>query len=241
MQNLRVAIVGLALAVSVTAGGASCRPSPPTRPAPPSARRTGAAASFLVVPLGCARVAGREGGWPRQLVRERRGVRAEVLKSALGYPAAVGIDVSWLVIDESEAFVELTKRIHHLLQGGRGDGGPPGDEQCALYKETLGREAKVLSEYVRPGDVLVLHDPQVLGLARCVGSLGAIAICRCRNREPQGRRAWDFLLPCVGDTAAQTFTRRQYRRQPDLDAQLAGPSAESVDDDPEGTRSLATW
>ena len=143
---------------------------------------------------------------------------AEMLQSVLSYAAAADIDIRWLVIEGSEAFFEITKRIHHLLHGSRGDGGPLGREQRKLCEETLSGEEKALTRLVRPGDVVVLHDPQVIGLACCLARLGAVVIWSCHigadspNRET--RRAWDFLVPYVADTAAQSFTRQQYRWEP---------------------------
>jgi trehalose synthase len=140
---------------------------------------------------------------------------AEILQSVLSYLRGADIDVRWLVIDGSEAFFELTKRIHHLLHGSPGDDGPLDAEQRELYERTLRNEEKTLTTLVRPGDVVILHDPQVLGLAPCLATLGAPVIWSCHigadrpNRET--RRAWNFLAPYVAETNAQSFTRMQYR------------------------------
>jgi trehalose synthase len=140
---------------------------------------------------------------------------AEILQSVLSYPASAGIDVRWLVIEGSNAFFELTKGIHHLLHGRPGNGGPLGDEQRELYEQTLARDQPALADRIRPGDVVVLHDPQVLGLARCLTNVGACVIWSCHigadDANEHTRRAWDFLSPYVRETAVQTFTRAQYR------------------------------
>jgi trehalose synthase len=139
---------------------------------------------------------------------------AEMLQSVLSYPAGAGIDVRWLVIEGSEPFFELTKRIHHLLHGSSGDDGPLGEPERKLYEQVLGAEEQGLAERVRPGDVVVLHDPQVVGLARRLAKLGAVVIWSCHigadEANDETRRAWEFLLPYVAETAAQTFSRRQY-------------------------------
>jgi trehalose synthase len=140
---------------------------------------------------------------------------AEMLQSVLGYPAACEVEVRRLVIEGSKPFFELTKRLHHLLHGSPGDAGPLGEEQRRLYERTLDSEASTLTDLVRPGDVVVLHDPQVVGLAPCLASLGARVLWSCHigadNPNRETRRAWDFLLPYVTETAAQTFSRSQYR------------------------------
>jgi trehalose synthase len=140
---------------------------------------------------------------------------AEMLQSVLSYPSGADIDVRWLVIDGSEPFFALTKRLHHLLHGSDGDDGPLDDGERKLYEDTLRHEEEPLTSLVRRRDVVVLHDPQVLGLAPCLARLGAPVIwsCHigadCQNR--QTRRAWDFLSPYVADTEAQSFSRKQYR------------------------------
>jgi len=130
---------------------------------------------------------------------------SEMLQSVLSYPAAAGIRVRWIVIE----------RLHHLLHGSAGDGGQLGDEEHRLYERTIGPEERPLTTLVRAGDLVVLHDPQVLGLARCLSVRGATVIWSCHvgADEPnhETRRAWEFLLPYLTPTAAQTFTRAQYR------------------------------
>lgn len=140
---------------------------------------------------------------------------AEMLQSVLSYPASAGVDVRWLVIEGGEAFFELTKRLHHLLHGGPGDGGPLGDAQRRLYEKTLAIDQQPLTERVRPGDVVVLHDPQVLGLSSSLARAGARVVWSCHigadAANGHTRRAWEFLSPYLAGTDAQTFTRRQYR------------------------------
>ena len=140
---------------------------------------------------------------------------AEILQNMLSYPAGAGIDIPWLVIDGGDAFFEVTKRVHHLLHGSPGDGGPLADEQRRLYEETLLREARAVTRLVRSGDIVILHDPQVLGLAPSLAGLGARVIWSCHvgadRPNDETRRAWGFLAPYLTATAAQTFSRVQYR------------------------------
>src|SRR5947207_2170326 len=42
---------------------------------------------------------------------------AEMLSSLLGYPRAYHIDARWAVIEGTPAFFDVTKRLHHALQG----------------------------------------------------------------------------------------------------------------------------
>lgn len=49
-----------------------------------------------------------------------------MLRSILGYPCAFDLSLRWVVIEGSEAFFDVTKRLHQLLHGSPGDGGPLG-------------------------------------------------------------------------------------------------------------------
>lgn len=119
------------------------------------------------------------------------------------------------MIDGSEDFFEVTKRIHHFLHGEAGDGGALGEPERRTYEDTLADDAGQISRVVRPGEVVVLHDPQTLGLAPALRDAGARLIWSCHvgadapNAETEA--AWDFLRPYVEQTSAQVFSRPAYR------------------------------
>jgi trehalose synthase len=139
---------------------------------------------------------------------------AELLQSVLGYLRGAHIDARWLSIDGDESFFTVTKRLHHLLHGENGDGGGLGDPERAAYEDTLAGEAAQLCGRLSPGDVVVLHDPQALGLAPAVRDAGARVVFGCHigadtpNAETRG--AWEFLRPYVTATMRQVFSRAAY-------------------------------
>ena len=45
-----------------------------------------------------------------------------MLHFLLGYLAGAGIEARWVVLEGTEDFFEVTKRLHHLLHGRPGDG-----------------------------------------------------------------------------------------------------------------------
>lgn len=98
---------------------------------------------------------------------------AELLGSVLGYLLGADIRSRWLVVEGDEEFFVLTKRIHHLLHGKDGDQGSVGPAEAAVYEATLSREFAAIAEQISLGDVVVLHDPQVVGLAPHLQQLGA--------------------------------------------------------------------
>jgi trehalose synthase len=124
---------------------------------------------------------------------------AEMLQVLLGYARGIGIDTRWFAIEGSPDFFRLTKRVHNHLYGGAGDGGPLDSAQHDLYVQTLRAEVDELAAVARPGDLVVLHDPQVAGLAEHASRLGCRVVWRCHVGidEPNrfSMRGWEFLRP----------------------------------------------
>ena len=140
---------------------------------------------------------------------------AELLSSVFGYLAGAGISSRWLVVEGDEDFFVLTKRIHHLLHGKEGDGGALASDESDLYRSALAGEFRQMADHIRPGDVVVLHDPQVVGLAPGLRDLGAYVIWNCHVGadvpNEYSRLAWNFLLPAVQSAQAQVFSRAEYQ------------------------------
>jgi trehalose synthase len=151
--------------------------------------------------------------WHVNSTAEGGGV-AEMLQSILGYPLGCDVPVRWQVIDGSEEFFEITKRLHHLLHGSTGDGGPLGAAERARYDQVLAQQSEPLLELVKPDEPVVLHDPQTLGMAPRLATAGARVIWSCHigadEVNSQTRTAWQFLAPYLGATRRQVFSRQQY-------------------------------
>lgn len=139
---------------------------------------------------------------------------AELLRSIVSYARGAGIDARWAVIGGPPAFFVLTKRLHNALHGANGDASWWGDEGRALYERVCGENAAELMAQLEPGDVVLLHDPQTLGLAPALSRYGATVIWRCHigTEEPndQSRSAFHFLAPYLKSVAAAVFTRASY-------------------------------
>lgn len=139
---------------------------------------------------------------------------AEMLQTVLCYVVGAGIETGWLVIDGDDEFFVVTKRLHHMLHDRPGDRGPLGGAEHDLYVATLQREVDALLDVVGAADVVVLHDPQTLGLAGPLMDAGAHVIWACHiGADLPGetsRAAWRFLLPHALRADATVFTRPQY-------------------------------
>jgi trehalose synthase len=87
---------------------------------------------------------------------------AELLRSWLPYWRAAGIDQHWAVVSADSAFSQVTKRIHNFLHAHPGDCG----------------DAAPLVRLLKPGDIVVLHDPQTAGQMAALRAHRAIFLWR---------------------------------------------------------------
>jgi trehalose synthase len=128
----------------------------------------------------------------------------------------LGIDARWLVLKTARSeFFELTKRIHNAIHGQ--PVGPLGAADRALYDSVSRAGADSLLQLVSGEDILVVHDPQPLGVGALVKrALGLIAIWRCHIGHDEDtvatRAAWDFLRQYAVDYDHTVFSAVEYIR-----------------------------
>ncbi|MGP0005471.1 MAG: glycosyltransferase [Acidimicrobiales bacterium] len=138
---------------------------------------------------------------------------AEMLRVLVGYCLDVGIDVRWHVISGDERFFATTKRIHNQLHGFPGDG-ELGRADADHYEKLTGEFGAELAGLVRPGDVVLLHDPQTAGMASRLATAGAHVVWRCHvgadHDNAWTQAAWGFLRPHLEHAQAFIFSRRSY-------------------------------
>ncbi len=162
----------------------------------------------------------------------RGGGVAEMLGSLLGYARGSGVDARWVTIDGPAEFFVVTKRLHHRLHGFPGDGGPLGESERALYESVSAENVAGLVERVRPGDVVLLHDPQTAGLTSELKARGAAVIWRLHIGADVSNEhvaeAREFLVPYVQHAHACVFSRPQFI-WPALDPTRCRVIAPSID------------
>ena len=159
-------------------------------------------------------VAGRLGGhtvWHVNSTDAGGGV-AELLHQLLGYLVGRDIATRWMVVEGDPAFFGVTKRLHNRLHGV--DGAPLGSEERDVYARALRKEARSFLDVARPGDVVVLHDPQTAGLAGPLAEAGVrvmwVSHIGVDVADDVTRSAWSFLLPAVSPADAYVFSRQAY-------------------------------
>jgi trehalose synthase len=138
---------------------------------------------------------------------------AEMLQVLVGYVQDLGIPIGWLVITGDAEFFAITKRLHNQIHGSW-SGGTLGAAEAGHFAGMLAANAVELATRVRPGDVVLLHDPQTAGLAAPLAQAGARVVWRCHIgvdwEDDVTRAAWDFLRPHLAAAEAFVFSRREY-------------------------------
>jgi trehalose synthase len=144
----------------------------------------------------------------------RGGGVVELLRPLIGYARGVGVDARWVVIDGNPAFYEVTKRIHNRLHAFDGDGGPLDGSARGIYEATLAENVASFVSRVRPRDIIILHDPQTLGMAPALLPRAAALIWRCHvgvDAPTDGvRETWAFLESYVRHADVCVFSREAF-------------------------------
>jgi trehalose synthase len=151
--------------------------------------------------------------WMVNSTAEGGGV-AEILPAQIALLRRVGMDVRWAVLESSQPqFFQFTKRIHNLIHASPEKHPTTADRE--LYEQVNRREADALAAVVKPDDILVVHDPQPLGLGAFLKEkLGVRTIWRCHigvdEQTDATRAAWEFLRPWACTYDAVVFTLPEY-------------------------------
>ena len=139
---------------------------------------------------------------------------AEMLRSFLAYARGAGVNVRWMVMTGTPEFFRVTKRIHNMVHGSAGDGGPLGSAERALLEQVCEANAEHVASLVRPDDIVLLHDPQTAAMVPRMKATGAHVVWRShigaeRPTEPV-HVAWGFLEQYLSQADACIFSRHAY-------------------------------
>lgn len=139
---------------------------------------------------------------------------AEMLPPIVTVLRELGVHTEWVVIGSNDAeFFPLTKRIHNLIHG---ETEPPlGRAERDVYERVNRANAEELAQLVKPGDILVVHDPQPLPLARFLpADVPLVTIWRCHigldEQNAATREAWEFLAPYLTVYDRAVFSAPEY-------------------------------
>jgi trehalose synthase len=138
---------------------------------------------------------------------------AEMLHVLVGYVQDLDIAIRWAVITGDAEFFAITKRLHNQLHG-EAAGGPFNGTEASHYAQILAANAVELLDRIRPGDLVLLHDPQTAGLTAALAGAGARVAWRCHVgvdwHNDATETGWAFLRPHLAAAEGYVFSRRQY-------------------------------
>lgn len=144
----------------------------------------------------------------------RGGGVAEMLQVILAYARGAGIDARWMVMDADPEFFRITKRLHNGFHGAAGDGGDLGERERGHYEQVTGQASGELLAHTRPGDVVILHDPQTAGMVAQLEGTGRHLVWRSHicydDGDELSRRSGDFVRPYLDAADAFVFSRASY-------------------------------
>ena len=140
--------------------------------------------------------------------------RRETLQTLLAYGRGARIDNRWLVLDGEAEFFAITERLHNLLHGDRGDGGPLGADERACYERVVAANVAEMLTLMGARDIVLLHDPQTAGMIDGLRATGVRVVWRCHvgrdTCNDETDEAWAFLRPDLERADAFVFSRLEY-------------------------------
>ena len=139
---------------------------------------------------------------------------AEMLQTLLAYGRGAQVENRWLVLDGEPEFFAITKRLHNLLHGVPGDGGPLGENERACYERVVGSNVAEMLALIDSRDIVLLHDPQTAGMVDGLRATGVRVVWRCHvgrdTPNDETDKAWAFLRPYLERADAFVFSREEY-------------------------------
>ena len=136
---------------------------------------------------------------------------AEMLYSSIPFLNSLGIEAEWKIIHGNKEYFECTKNLHNILQGRRGSFTPE-MQQC--YLDNLEECANANLIDYNP-DVVLVHDPQPLGLTRYLKKPEETWLWRCHiDIEEESLRdnpgLWEFITGWTEKYDAAIFSAAHY-------------------------------
>jgi len=134
---------------------------------------------------------------------------AEILHTLIPLMKDCGLKVDWKVIDAPSNFFELSKRMHNALQGKEDS---LSDEDKRLFERVEEENAC----FIKPDeyDIVVIHDPQPVGLPAFADFGNCKLVWRCHIDTSSPNEAfWNYLNFFLSHYDAGIFTLKSYAKE----------------------------
>jgi trehalose synthase len=132
---------------------------------------------------------------------------AEILHSLVPLLNDLGVETDWLVMDAPDEFFDVTKAMHNGLQGERSEFT---EAMRETYRTVTEQNADALTERY---DVIVLHDPQSLGMAATLAERfpETTLVWRCHIDLTDATPAYlEFVQSHLDDIESAIVTLEEY-------------------------------
>lgn len=150
---------------------------------------------------------------------------AEILDRLVPLLREVGIDARWEVIQGTEDFFVLTKKLHNALHGAPIRFTP---EDRGVYNEVTEHNLAAID---LDADIRFIHDPQPAGLIRARDGRPGHWIWRCHiDVSAPAPGAWEFIAPVVERFDLSVFSAPQFARTMEQPQVLIAPSIDPLSD-----------
>jgi len=133
---------------------------------------------------------------------------AEMLNRLVPLLSELEVPTQWDVITGGNDFFEITKAFHNALHGAKYDLTKAAQQIFLSYNEQ-NRQRMQFEQ-----DLVVIHDPQPLGLIRSREKSPANWVWRCHiDLSNPDAHVWEFLRPFVEQFDAAIFSSQSFARQ----------------------------
>jgi trehalose synthase len=150
---------------------------------------------------------------------------AEILTRMVPLLRELGVHATWDIIKGDEAFFNVTKAFHNSLHGSRNE---ITREMFDIFRATTERNCR---EMELNGDVILIHDPQPVGLIIRKHDVGGGWLWRCHIDVSRPNAAvWDFLRPYVEQYDASIFSMPDFSQQLPIPQYMIPPSIDPLAD-----------
>lgn len=146
---------------------------------------------------------------------DKGGGVAEMMPKLIALLRELGVDARWMVIGaDQQIFFDFTKRMHNLIHGS--GGGEVTKEEKDSYEAINRRNADEMKQYIKKGDILVIHDPQPMAMGYYLkNEVEDISfVWRCHigldERTDATSTAWKFLRNYSDNIDKAIFSAPEY-------------------------------
>ena len=129
----------------------------------------------------------------------------EILKTLVPLLNDTELEASWYIFEKNVNFFRVSKELHNLLQGKKGD---LSEEQKNIYTDINRQLARGLE--TKKFDLLVVHDPQPAAtLTFLPEKVKSIWRCHIDTSKPN-KSVWNWFLQFIKEYDGYIFTLRKY-------------------------------